>query len=169
VHDATNNPFWSYSLTQYQRPDVAHWCLHSQDIHGLDVNLILFACWLSELGVRIDDSIFCFRPISVLQQDLIEPLRMLRNALKAPSQKQTQVHHWREQVKQLELSAERIEQDWLYAWSQRQAKSTESVIELRKLNLSWVWRLGKDAADGTAEQAWIEATLRCFYPPHGEC
>ena len=42
--------FWDFSLEAYARPGVAPACLDLQERHGADVNLLLFACWLSASG-----------------------------------------------------------------------------------------------------------------------
>ena len=44
-----NNPFWEYSVQQYARPGVADTCLVLQDEHTLDVNMLLYAAWLSSV------------------------------------------------------------------------------------------------------------------------
>jgi len=43
----SGNPFWDFSLAVYRRPGVAAACLRLQDEAGVDVNLLLYFCWLA--------------------------------------------------------------------------------------------------------------------------
>lgn len=48
--DADRNPFWDFSVGFYNKPGVAAACLHVQDRHGIDVNLLLFGVWAAVAG-----------------------------------------------------------------------------------------------------------------------
>lgn len=112
------SPFWRFSLAFYARPDVARACLELQDTCAVDVNLLLFLLWLSldrrslsADAVRdLDDKVREWR------EAVIMPLRTLRRTLKeetpiAPGMTEP----LRTQVKALELEAERVQQETLYA------------------------------------------------------
>lgn len=50
----TVESFWHYSVTTYQRGDIAPIALTLQDLYGVNVNLLLLLCWCLEHGVIID-------------------------------------------------------------------------------------------------------------------
>ncbi len=110
--DFPDHPFWDFSLALYARPGVAEACLRLQDGPGLDVNLLLFACWsAAERGAppsragwrRLIDGTAAWR------SQVVVPLRGVRRFLKNST-----VTPWsaalRERVKALELDAEHAEQ-----------------------------------------------------------
>ena len=41
---------WSYTLHLYGKPGVPSACLALQDVHGIDVPLLIFATWLARRG-----------------------------------------------------------------------------------------------------------------------
>ena len=45
MHNTMSEGFWDFSNRVYRKPDVSQCCLSLQDLYGLDVNLLLFACW----------------------------------------------------------------------------------------------------------------------------
>ena len=44
------NPFWDYAIEVYRREGVGEACLVLQERHGIDVNVLLFCCWLGASG-----------------------------------------------------------------------------------------------------------------------
>lgn len=120
--DEAGSPFWRFSLAVYARPDVARTCLELQDTRAVDVNLLLFLLWLALSGrtlsadtVRDLDS-----KVREWREAVIAPLRTLRRTLKestpiAPGIAPNLAEPLRTQVKALELEAERLQQETLYA------------------------------------------------------
>ena len=51
--DFPAHPFWDFSLALYRKPGVAAACLRLQDGPGLDVNLLLYACWTAANGAGL--------------------------------------------------------------------------------------------------------------------
>lgn len=45
--------FWNYSLTLYQKADVATQCLWLQDNCGCNVNILLLCCWLRSQNTKL--------------------------------------------------------------------------------------------------------------------
>ncbi|MFB3151067.1 MAG: TIGR02444 family protein, partial [Alphaproteobacteria bacterium] len=45
-----DNPCWDFALVVYRRDGVAEACLALQESQGVDVNVLLFCCWLGESG-----------------------------------------------------------------------------------------------------------------------
>ena len=48
--DFPDHPFWDFSLAVYGGEGIPEACLELQDAHGVDINVILFCCWLAETG-----------------------------------------------------------------------------------------------------------------------
>ncbi|HET6519133.1 MAG TPA: TIGR02444 family protein, partial [Geminicoccaceae bacterium] len=79
-------PFWTWSVEVYGRDGVAAACLELQDRHGLDVNLLLLACWLAAAHGRALDGATLARARAASgrwQAEVVRPLRAARRALKA--------------------------------------------------------------------------------------
>lgn len=113
-----DNPFWQFSITVYASEPVRDVCLQSQDRHGVDVNLLLLCCWLGFAGVRLDGK--GLRRLDLLvdgwRKEVIAPIRTLRrrlaDAIGPMGPHLTQP--LRQDVKDVELQAERIQQALLF-------------------------------------------------------
>ncbi len=110
------SPFWRFSLAVYSRPEVPPACLTLQDMHGLDVNLLLFACFSGTCG-----RVLTGQDLEILEAaaapwhaQVVRPLRGARTWMKAQSMSEAE-GSLRETIKALELEAERIEQEKLWA------------------------------------------------------
>lgn len=99
---------WSFALSTYARPGVEAACLRLQE-QGADVCLLLCGAWLEQRGVA-------YKPerVQALQQiaqpwrvQVVEPLRQMRVQWRDLAQQDAQLASLREQVKTLELEAER--------------------------------------------------------------
>ena len=99
---------WSFALSTYARPGVEAACLRLQE-QGADVCLLLCGAWLEQRGVA-------YKPerVQALQQmahpwrvQVVEPLRQVRVQWRALAQQDAQLASLREQIKTLELEAER--------------------------------------------------------------
>ncbi|CAO3429664.1 TIGR02444 family protein [Azospirillum doebereinerae] len=106
------NPFWDFSLAVYGRPGVPACCLALQDGRGIDVNLLLFAAWAgmdcatalsAEALERVDSAVAAWR------REVVQPLRAVRRRVKAEDEALYR------RMKAVELEAERIQQDRLFA------------------------------------------------------
>lgn len=163
MHNATNNPFWSYSLTQYSNPDCETFCLDAQNTHGLDVNLILFSVWLATQNRMLNlDLLPSF--IKQHQQGIVTPLRDLRIKMKARARSNEQISNLRDSLKRLELQAEQLEQWWLFQHSTTLSESDSQIdcLAIAKANLKKVYDLGMGSNEG--EEDWIEAAIHHLYP-----
>ncbi|RHW21362.1 TIGR02444 family protein [Pseudomonas jilinensis] len=107
-----------YAVRLYQHEGVEPLLLALQDEVGLDVLLLLSACWLGARGVApaAVDWVALAGRCQPWRQELIEPLRQLRRLLKGESGTEL----LRAQVKACELEAE-----WLQL--RRLASSLESL------------------------------------------
>jgi uncharacterized protein (TIGR02444 family) len=139
---ARTSPFWQFSIKFYAMPGVAPACITLQDDAGVDVNFLFFLLWnatqcrtLSEPEVReLDKTIGAWRDIAVI------PLRELRRKLKssptplAPDAAEA----FRTRIKQVELEAERLQQEAMYALAQsgRFNRTAPSPIEAARASIA---------------------------------
>jgi uncharacterized protein (TIGR02444 family) len=99
---------WSYALALYARPGVEAACLQLQ-AEGADVCLLLCAAWLEGRGVscsaeRLEQLQALARPWQIR---VVTPLRQLRQSWREAAATDVELADLREQVKGLELAAER--------------------------------------------------------------
>ncbi|AIZ34674.1 TIGR02444 family protein [Pseudomonas parafulva] len=99
---------WDHARALYARPGVEHACLALQSLGG-DVCLLLCATWLQARGVaaepqRVEALLAVSGP---WQRDVVAPLRALRQAWRGQAAHDAALAALREQVKRLELEAER--------------------------------------------------------------
>jgi uncharacterized protein (TIGR02444 family) len=99
---------WSFTLDFYARPGVERACLDLQ-ASGANVCLLLCGVWLIQRGVACNAE--RAREIGQLatswHDNVVVPLRELRTQWRDAAQQDTQLSLLREQVKALELEAER--------------------------------------------------------------
>ncbi len=109
---------WSFAQHYYQRPGVEAACLHLQD-RGSDVCLLLCAAWLGKRGVAHSPArAECLRAgAGPWQREVVQPLRHLRLAWRATAAGDPALAALREQIKNLELQAEREQLERLAALS----------------------------------------------------
>jgi uncharacterized protein (TIGR02444 family) len=100
---------WSFALSTYARPGVEDACLRLQ-AQGADVCLVLCGLWLEQRGVAPQPSrLQALRQIAgPWQAEVVEPLRQVRTQWRAMAQHDAELGALREQVKALELEAERL-------------------------------------------------------------
>ena len=115
-------PFWRFSLHFYRQAGVSDACIALQDDCGVDVNLLLFLFWLASDGRRLatdevkklDDNVRDWRNLTII------PIRDTRRKLKGaktfvdPAKQEA----LRDKVKAVELEAEKLQQEALYAFTQ---------------------------------------------------
>lgn len=99
---------WSFALWTYARAGVEDSCLRLQE-QGADVCLLLCGLWLEQRGVAPEpERMQALQAIAEpWQADVVEPLRKVRKQWRAMAQQDTALGALREQVKSLELEAER--------------------------------------------------------------
>ncbi|WCM51269.1 TIGR02444 family protein [Pseudomonas sp. WJP1] len=103
-----SSDLWSFSLTLYARPGVEQACLQLQ-AGGVNVCLLLCAAWLGQRGIACDEQrLQQLRGVArAWDADVVQPLRALRVQWKVAAAQDPELHSLREQVKALELEAER--------------------------------------------------------------
>jgi uncharacterized protein (TIGR02444 family) len=114
-----SSPFWRFSLQFYRQPGVAEACIALQEDSGVDVNLLMFLLWHAAQRRQFAPSEveWIESKICVWRESAVVPLRTVRRALKvstllvpAPT-----AEAFRTRVKGLELEAERLQQEAMYA------------------------------------------------------
>ncbi|NWL79373.1 TIGR02444 family protein [Pseudomonas taiwanensis] len=99
---------WTFALRLYAEPGVEQACLRLQD-GGADVCLLLTACWLGQRGTPCDTTRLdaLYDVCDPWQEQVIKPLRSLRQNWRVQAQDDLALAGMREQIKALELEAER--------------------------------------------------------------
>jgi uncharacterized protein (TIGR02444 family) len=114
-------PFWRFSLKYYKQAGVSDACIALQDQCGVDVNLLLFLFWLAserqalsaDEVKKLDDTVRSWRELTII------PIRNARRNLKGaktvvdPAKQEA----FRDKVKAVELGAEQLQQEALYAFT----------------------------------------------------
>ncbi|MCY1423722.1 hypothetical protein D9M71_394450 [compost metagenome] len=99
---------WSFAVALYSRPGVEKACLDLQ-AQGADVCLLLCGAWLEQRGVAITNERLqqLQRIAGPWQTEVVQPLRQLRQQWRKGASQDSELAILREQVKALELEAER--------------------------------------------------------------
>ncbi|VXB93535.1 TIGR02444 family protein [Pseudomonas sp. 8O] len=107
---------WNFALELYARAGVEQACLELQEA-GNDVCLLLTGAWLQRRGVRcLDERLQALQALAgPWQREVVTPLRQVRQDWRANAGQDAELAALREQVKKLELQAERILLDRLQA------------------------------------------------------
>jgi uncharacterized protein (TIGR02444 family) len=146
------NPFWDYALELYQREGVEAACLELQQRHGLDVNVVLFCCWLASRGIPVDDAVLgrIVEAANAWQEEFVRPLRAVRSRLKAmltAPQPGGIATRWpelaaalRQRALALEIDGERLEQLLLADLATDLAATAPPGVALASANLRRYWR-----------------------------
>jgi len=125
-----SNPFWDYSLATYSLDGVASTCLALQDTIGLDVNLLLYAAWLARMDQRLSGEHLASLEAEIVdwRERVIKPLRALCRQL----QDYSRASGVREEIKALELRAEKQQQDQMFAFFQKTGELPQAPRPLRE-------------------------------------
>ena len=103
-----SSDLWSFSLRTYAHPGVEQACLQLQST-GVNVCLLLCAAWLGQRGMACNEQrLQQLRNVAEpWDSNVVQPLRALRMQWKTIAPQDAELHTLREQVKTLELEAER--------------------------------------------------------------
>jgi uncharacterized protein (TIGR02444 family) len=144
---ATANPLWTYSLRLYKRPGVAPACIALQDRLGVDVNLLFFCLWMAASGRRLTPATLRLAAglAQVWTANVVGPLRGTRRFLKP-----LELPKLRGAVAQVELAAERAEQDLLVRLAPRPRRRAGDAAQHAMENVAryaGYWRKRPSPAD----------------------
>ena len=136
--------FWDFSNRIYRSPDVRQCCLSLQDLYGLDVNLLLFACWHAR-SRGLFESALVARALAFSghwADQVVKPLRSARRWMKAQTESDLdeEFQTLREEIKALELQCERFQENTLEAMvaAPRLQLSIEMQIASAVYNLHYI-------------------------------
>jgi uncharacterized protein (TIGR02444 family) len=119
--------FWTWTLAFYGGPGISPAFLHLQDVHGADVNILLFLLWQSSLGraaLTPADFAALDTAITAWRTEVIAPLRSLRRQLKGQGEEDV-----RAPIAAAELAAERSSQRRLVAALGERSKAADRARE----------------------------------------
>jgi uncharacterized protein (TIGR02444 family) len=109
--------FWDFSVRTYRSSGVPEACLDLQDEQGADVNMLLYCCWAGGCGASLDAG--SFDRAQTFSRDwsgqVVRPLRAARRWMKQDGCAAGPVDRdacmaLRQQVKNIELAAEKLQQ-----------------------------------------------------------
>jgi uncharacterized protein (TIGR02444 family) len=113
------SPFWRFSLQFYRQPAVAQACIALQEDAGVDVNLLLLLLWFAGKRRRLaaPEIEALDRRVRDWRDSTIKPLRSIRRDLKTPPDLVAAplAEAFRTRIKAVELEAERLQQEAMYA------------------------------------------------------
>lgn len=157
----SGSPLWRFAIALYARPGVAEACLEAQDQRGVDVNLLLCACWCAYEGQSLSPSDFLRAQArcEAWRDAVILPLRKQRQGWQGVLAKREEYAA----IKSLELHAERTQLDFLatlFAQGMPPARpSEEQGLILRDANLCALAQ--HYALDSEAFSRFSAAALSC--------
>lgn len=166
-----SNPFWDFSLALYGRPGVAPALLGLQDRRGVDVNLLLYCCWMGSGGQLLSRAdLAAARDVGLVwQQEIVHPIRAARRRLKLgfPGLNAEAVEALRRRLGDIEIEAERVVQDAMAGLRPSAAPGGSSggaaVAAVTAANLKTYLRM-KDIQIAVAEENDLLAILRGCFP-----
>ncbi|VAW61172.1 hypothetical protein MNBD_GAMMA09-361 [hydrothermal vent metagenome] len=108
-----NSSFWQYSTQIWSLPEVEPACLNLQNSFGLNVNMLLYSCWIGEQSLCLsDDDLQTLLDSVKPWQTIIQPLRdsrkmMQQNLIAMPT---GMVNQTIKNISEMELNAEHMAQ-----------------------------------------------------------
>ena len=170
--DFPDHPFWDFSLRVYGRDGVGAACIHLQENHGIDVNVMLFCLWLGETGRGVLDAEELAAMKAATErwhQEVVKSLRGLRRILKDgfPDVFQGLRESLRGKVQAAEIDAEHLQQLLLAASVDRPAPGGALTVEDRAGDASRNFDLYLDslgAAFGPADTVHFAHILGQAFP-----
>jgi uncharacterized protein (TIGR02444 family) len=163
---AAADAFWNFSLSLYGEPGVASALVGLQDRLGLDVNMLLYACWVGCEGRSLSpaDLEAVEAAVEPWQAELVRPLRGLRRRLKAgfaglPTDR---VEAYRKQLNDLEIEAEHIAQEAMPAVPRGRADS--GPVETRVAGNLQAYLQHRQTTVGASDAADLRIVLRGCCP-----
>jgi uncharacterized protein (TIGR02444 family) len=128
--------FWDFSVRTYRTEFVPEACLSLQDERGVDVNMLLFCCWYGVTRGRQEKEFFqhVFEFSENWAERVVRPLRNARTWMKLdgcidPRMPTEICMEFREKVKGVEFSAEKIQQDVLESLTLSIEEKEQSLAE----------------------------------------
>jgi uncharacterized protein (TIGR02444 family) len=108
---------WNFAVCVYGQDGISAACLRLQQIHGIDIPLLLFSAWLGARDVTLSEERAreARSWVSDWHRDVVKVLRQVRNRLKSgpPPAPNAATEALRTAVKRAELESEKLQLGWL--------------------------------------------------------
>ncbi len=127
-----DHPFWDFSLEVYGTKGVAAACLVLQEAHQLDVNIVLYCCWIGTSGrgaLDAGEAEAMAAAVAEWHGDIVRGVRAVRQRLKgglAPAPLELS-EPLRRRIAEIEVELEHVEQLTLAATIDRPADPEASA------------------------------------------
>ncbi|MES3006959.1 MAG: TIGR02444 family protein [Pseudomonadota bacterium] len=133
--------FWHYAHRVYSKSGVSQCCLSLQDLYGLDVNLLLFACWHARTRGLFERALLEDALVLSAQwaDHVVKPLRGARRWMKKQTESDAVLdesvltadfYRLREQIKGLELQCEQFQENSLEALTKAPLLSLSEEMQI---------------------------------------
>lgn len=133
------NPFWEFSIDAYRLAGVESICLQLQDLHCLNVNFVLYCCWMGKQSLQVSSAEMSLlvKELRLWEADVVAPLREVRRSL--DTIKEESAASLRTEVLSCETKAEKLFQGQIYQLSQtlmeNKKQAGSAVVEDKPLTL----------------------------------
>ena len=130
--DFPDHPFWDFSLEVYGAEGVAPACLVLQEAHQLDVNIVLYCCWIGASGrgaLDASEAAAMTAAVAEWHGDIVRGVRAVRQRLKgglAPAPLELS-EPLRRHIAEIEVELEHVEQLILAAALDRPADAAATA------------------------------------------
>jgi uncharacterized protein (TIGR02444 family) len=135
--DAGIAGFWDFSVRTYRTEGVPDACLSLQNDYGADVNMLLYCCWVGAVHGQFNDTLFGQSSGFSDQwcDSVVARLRAARTWMKhdgcfvefMPSDDCMKL---REKIKGVEFAAEKLQQEVLESFVERERSESRSAAEI---------------------------------------
>ncbi|WED42547.1 TIGR02444 family protein [Legionella cardiaca] len=140
--DPLDNPLWQFSLTVYQHQEIKEQCLSLQNTTGVNVNLLLFCCWLS-YGVELISHFEFIKACDTIKDwnsQVTKTLRQARQSAKQWQESSSWVKNFYQQILTQEINSEAYQQYRLYSYFAQKQTSSPKKDEILSLKyLYWLF------------------------------
>ena len=109
------NALWDYAVQLYGQSGVEQACLALQQDCSLNVNHLLFCCWLATEGRSLQPRSLKASSAWQWQQSIVAPLRALRYQVRAPAQQEPELAACYQALREAELACEQVDLARLFA------------------------------------------------------
>ena len=135
--ESEDNPLWAYALSAWGKAGVENTCCALQDDYNLNVNFLLYCCWMATQSIKISEAELLqqIKELRYWDHEVVLPLRQARRAL--GKIRSAEVNDLKEKVKACELDAEKVFHDEIYGSFCKLNKIAELIepAELEKKNI----------------------------------
>ncbi len=168
--DFPDHPFWDFSLRVHGADGVAGACLDLQDAHQLDVNIVLYCCWIGATGrgaLDAGEAEAITMAVAEWHGEIVRAVRAVRQRLKdglAPAPLELS-EPLRRRIARIEVELEHVEQLMLAAVIDRpedttapaERRAAEAVANVRRYFTVAGWT--PSAADRAAIATIVAASV----------